>query len=223
MQNSRYIKLLVWVCRVIILMSFAVSIYQNYFLPDSVIRIGQYSIHQFYKHAEIRLLPLIWASFFLIPGIKRVLNIKGDFYFSNLLINILLIVDAITHITGFYSYSVILPFYGRIWFDKIMHFAEGIVLIIAFYPIVRKVVVRSTSFKNVNAWTYWLILGFISIFFVVWEIVEVLIDKFQGTYLITGKFDTNEDLMFAYLGFGFGYCILRLYFLIKPFVLKNSE
>jgi hypothetical protein len=221
MQRFKIFKYLDWGFKVILVVCFFLAIWQNYFTDDGTVRVFGFSLTQFYPHIEVRIFPLLWVSFFLIPKTKKLLNIEGDFYFSQFLLSALLAVDAFTHSNGFYSSHYDIPFYHRVWFDKIMHFAEGVVLIISLQPIILKFASTVKAFKRPTAWANWMIVGFISIFFIAWEILELFIDSIYGSKLISGPTDTNEDLAFAYIGFLVGFAIIRIGKLIRRSALNS--
>jgi hypothetical protein len=209
MQSRKAFFYLTWCVRVFLILCIFVSVIQNYFDADGTISLFGFTLTQFYPHAELRILPLLWVSLFLVPSIKRIFKVEGDFHLTDLLVAILVAVDAYTHVSSIYSYNFT-TFWGlTVWFDKIMHFAEGVVLLIAFYPIVYRAVIRHTKGITASTWTYWLTAGLMSIFFILWEITEVLVDASLGTTLITDRFDTNEDLTAAYIGIVLGYVFLE--------------
>jgi hypothetical protein len=219
MQNWKVFKFGTWICRSVLLISFFVAILQNFYFQSGIV-IGPIKLTQFYSGTYIRLIPLLWVSFFLIPTIAKILEINPSkkFYLSEFLIASLVCIDGFTHISNIYSLSFILPLYGEIWFDKIMHFAEGIMLTAAIFPLLESFTFKYMStFKSPSLWALWMTAAFISIFFVSWEIVELYIDRAYDTTLITSKYDTNEDLMFAYLGILCSYSAIWAYRTYKNF------
>jgi hypothetical protein len=180
-----------------------------------VVYIFGFEFKEFYKNVIFRLIPLFWSSIYLVSTTKKLLDIKENLYLATFLVALLTFVDAFTHISNIYSFNFYLPVYGaQIWFDKVMHFAEGILLTWTLAPIIKRFLVDNVkAFKKSAAWSYFITLAFTSIFFILWEIVELLIDRFiiHHNLLISGWTDTNEDLMFAYLGVIPGVVVLELY------------
>ena len=208
LPQRKYINALT-LLRVFTVLCFLLAVVQNY-LSNGTVKFFTFTFTQFYSHIELRILPLVLVTFFLVPLVKRILGLSGRYYRSELLIASLIALDAYTHVNGFYGYSFSMPFYERIWFDKVMHFLEGIILLLAFYPMFLDFARQKMSVRSHSAWTYWIVTGFISIFFISWEIIELMSDKVLHTGLITSKHDTNEDLAFAYLGFIVAVIILEL-------------
>ncbi len=208
MQNAKIFKVLAVIFQILLVASFAISVGQNYFGNHGTVSILGLKFHQFYDHGEVRLIPLLYVSFFFIPQLKKVLGLKSNYYASELLLAFLVFVDGFTHVTGIYSWSYHLPVFGEVWFDKYMHFTEGLLLFLTAFPLMDDYL---EDVKHLGpAWSYWITVGFMSIFFVLWEIVELIIDRTKGTHLITSYYDTNEDLMASYLGLALGIIVVKL-------------
>ncbi len=191
---------------------------QNYFDDDGTITFFGLTFQQFYPHIEIRILPLLIVSLFLIPLVKRVCNIEGNFYFSELLINSMLFVDAFTHVNGYYSTRFEIILEEGIWFDKVMHFVSGVVLIWALTPLLYRFILYKGLSKRPRSWAYAILIGFISIFYILWEIAELFIDRSvsykYNARLITGMHDTNFDLTFNYAGIVLGVLSMQMYYYV---------
>lgn len=217
MQEKSFFKYLNWLFKVILIFCFVVAVLQNYFSENGTVSFFGYKLTQFYPHIEVRILPLLFVSYLLIPIIRKNLNLSQKFYLSETLITAQLAFDAFTHTNGFYSKSIGIMFFDEMmWFDKGMHFLEGFILIVAIYPLVIRFASSIKQFNNPKVWAYLIITGFSSIFYILWEIVEVIIDKSIGKeLLVTGRYDTNEDLMMAYIGTFFGIIVLEFFYFFK--------
>jgi hypothetical protein len=188
-----------------------VAVAQNYIFKDGTFSFFGIHLTQFYSHVELRILPLLWVSFYLMPTIKNIFKVKEELYLSEFLVTLLVAVDAFTHINGVYSYSVTLFSSYTLWFDKIMHFSEGVVLLLALYPVMMRFLSKQFRGESMSQFGYWLTSAFISIFFILWEIIELVVDRSQGTSLVTSTYDTNEDLAVAYIGLFLGVLIMEVY------------
>jgi hypothetical protein len=223
MQRWRGFLYLTYFVRFILLGCLIIAIFQNYILTEGTVYIFNIRLTQFYNHTDVRILPFSWVALYCIPTIQGIFKVKGKFYLSEFLMVSLITIDAFTHINGFYSMSFTL-FSETIWFDKIMHFSEGVVLMLSIWPIILRFMNDNVKeIANPSAWAYWLTAAFVSIFFVVWEIVELIVDKLYGTTLITSRLDTNEDLSAAYLGFVIGVILIKLYKYLLKHYFKNLD
>jgi hypothetical protein len=108
-----------------------------------------------------------------------------------------------------YRLTFNIPFWGVVGFDKIGHFLGGLVLgyivsgiLYAYFS------THQAQIQAVVNWTFWLGFGLFSIVFTLWEIIELLVEKYGVTtfWLISSRWDTNEDLLFNTVGYlaGFG-------------------
>lgn len=210
MQNNRIFIYATRTLQLFLTLCIVISLFQNYIFTNGTIHFLGVEFTQFYDHVEVRIIPLLWVSIFLVPVIQRIFKIKGNFYASQFIISLLVAVDGFTHINGIYSYNFAIFGY-QIWFDKIMHFSEGVVLLLAFYPIMYRYLSAMSIGLKRSVLAYWLTTGFISIFFIIWEILELLIDNLFETTLITSRFDTNEDLTAAYIGIIIAVLIMQTY------------
>jgi hypothetical protein len=223
MLKNDTLKYITWACRIFLIFSFVLALMQNYGSKDGGVTFFGYTFVQFYSHTERRILPLILVSFFLLPALKRMLKIKDEFYISELLLTLLCTIDAFTHVNGHYSSSMVLPYYGQIWFDKQTHFLEGVLLLPILYPILNTYFKKYFNTENASVWAYINTLGLSSIFFVLWEIWELIIDRNFGTRLITSTYDTNEDLMFAYTGFFLSTVLIQMRQHLVEYISSNSN
>ncbi len=220
MQRWKGFLYITYFLRVFLIACVIIAILQNYFLSDGTFVIFGLKLTQFYDHVDFRILPFLWVAFYFFSTVKAIFKIKGEFYFSELLISFIIALDAFTHINGYYSLS----FYfisGYIWFDKIMHFLEGLILMIAVWPVIFQFAKEKMPSIKPSLWAYWMTAGYVSIFFICWEIFELCIDKSFGTNLITSRFDTNEDLAAGYIGMALGVLMIGLFRLINKFFPVN--
>jgi hypothetical protein len=215
LQDRTIFNVLNKISQALLIFCFIIAVIQTYIIKTGSITVFGRTFSQFYPHIELRILPLIWVSFFLISSSQKVLQVEGNFYLSKFIISILLVIDSVTQITTFYSSNYYIPFYGRVWFDKIMHFNEGWALLAVVTPLIYRYLLRAkdTIFRDTLSWSLWLTTGFVSVFFIAWEVVELFIDRaFSKHLLVTSWYDTNEDLFFAYAGILLGVIGFKLYY-----------
>ncbi len=215
MQDNKVFKYLNYLFKFFLCISFIVSLLQNYYSSNGTIEFLGFTLSQFYPNTDRRIFPLLLITFFTFPLIKKILNIKGGYYFSEMLLSLLCATDAFTHINNIYSSSFVIPLYGRIWFDKIAHFLEGLILLPVYFPLVLNLLNKYFSFRISKILSYFSAIGLSSIFFILWEILELFIDSKFGTHLITDPTDTNEDLFFAYSGFVVAIFFMELFYFLK--------
>lgn len=200
---------------------FTISIFQELAGETGTVEVFGIEMSKYYTGTSIRLSPYIFLSFTFIPILKHILNLKGNFYFQEMIFNLLLLIDTIAHVNssfnilgiGFgYDHSYYLPVWGKVGVDKVLHFLTGLVLgligtdfLYRYFSLQEK-----ARFKHPLAWNFVVGIGFFSFFFVLWEILELFIDKFIGTRLITSRYDTSEDLLANTLGYLLGFGLIYL-------------
>jgi len=76
---------------------------------------------------------------------------------------------------------------------------------------------RQEQIQAAVNWTFWLGFGLFSIVFTIWEIIELLVEKYGVTtfWLISNRWDTNEDLLFNTVGYLAGFGVFYLSKLIS--------
>lgn len=214
LQHASVVKNFTSCIKILLLVTFGISIAQNYFSDTGSVKILGIELSQFYVHAEVRILPLVIISFFLINWLRRLMNLDRTYFFSDLLLCSLCLLDAATHVNGFYSQSFTIPGYGIAGFDKFMHFLEGVMLLPVFLPLIRDYLhkILTVEKDRLKQPTYIVTIALLSIYFIVWEIIELFVDRYSGTTLLASYQDTNEDLFFAYLGFILSVLVIETWF-----------
>ena len=208
-QNFGVWKYLTWLSQIIFLSLLTIALIQE--VTEGSVYLFGYQLGQYYRGTFVRLLPYLFFIFGLIPFICWVFRLTEKFYFNRFLLAILLNIDAFTHVHAQVGYRLTfnLPFWGVVGFDKIGHFLGGLVL--GYIVSVILYAYFSTHQAQIQAvvnWTFWLGFGLFSIVFTLWEIIELLVEKYGVTtfWLISSRWDTNEDLLFNTVGYlvGFG-------------------
>ena len=90
------------------------------------------------------------------------------------------------------------------WYDLLVHFLSGFLLIILGLTIIKN------TFRNkLNRFIYYI--GFVSFVTIIWEVFEFVFDillKANMQHMETGVFDTMEDMIAALIGGILGYILL---------------
>jgi hypothetical protein len=212
-----------------VLYFFGISILQE-MDKSGTVKIAGIEFSQFYTGTSIRLSPYIYVIFLLIPILKKIVQIEKQIkvYFDQFLLSLLLFTDSYTHVNSKEGYhkSFNLPIWGEFGVDKLMHFLTGVTfgIILTHLLILKFAGKKKPIFNKKNLLEIWNF-GFNSFttFFVVWEIIELLVQKFLGVKLIPTKFDTSEDLMFNSLGYILGYISCIFIFIGYKAVKHNKK
>ena len=208
-----------WIFKLSIIYFFIISIIQEFSKNQGAVKVFGVEMSQFYTGTSIRLSPYIFLAFIFVPIIKKFLNLKGFYYFNEMLFNGLLLVDTFTHVNSNMGYNknLNLLFFGEAGMDKLTHFLKGLVIgtisthfLYKYFSINEK-----ERFQNDWRWVFFVGIGFFSFFYTVWEIFELYTDLYLGTNLIATQYDTNKDLLantLGYLlGFGLVYIVIKIY------------
>jgi uncharacterized membrane protein YjdF len=84
-------------------------------------------------------------------------------------------------------------------FDKIVHFSTGIAGGLLFLMLIRWAF-KKHEIRLPKFWIYLLTIATVNLLAVIYEIIELVGDKYFGAFNITDKFDTTEDLLLDMLG-----------------------
>ncbi len=84
-------------------------------------------------------------------------------------------------------------------FDKVVHFSTGILGAVLFLNLVR-VVSKFYHYNTPRIVAYYIALTSVNIFGIVYEIAELIGDRYYGAHNVTGPFDTTEDILVNNIG-----------------------
>ena len=84
-------------------------------------------------------------------------------------------------------------------FDKIVHFSTGILGTVLFLNLIR-VISRFYQYNIPRMVVYYVTLTTANLFSVIYEIAELIGDRYYGAHNVTGPFDTSSDLLVNNLG-----------------------
>lgn len=99
------------------------------------------------------------------------------------------------------------------YFDKFVHFSLSGVGAVIFLVLFKKI-------SGSRIWNYYLTWATVNLFNVLYEIAEMIGDKYFGAYNIPNRFDTGEDFVFNNLGI---LTILLIDFAISKFREKKLK
>jgi|GEM_PF-1933572 len=225
-QNLSVWKYLTWLSQAIFLILLTIALIQE--ITEGSVYVFGYQLGQYYRGTFVRLLPYLFFIFGLIPFICWVFRLTEKFYFNRLLLAILLNIDAFTHVHAQVGYRMTfeVPFWGQVGFDKIGHFLGGLVLgYIVSVMLYAYFSTHQTQIRAVVNWIFWFGFGLFSIVFTIWEIIELLVEKYGITtfWLISSRWDTNEDLLFNTVGYLLGFGVFYLSKLVSSKYLKQPQ
>ncbi len=225
-QNWRVWQYLTWLSQAIFLVLLAIALIQE--VTQGSIYVFGYPLGQYYRGTFVRLFPYLFFIFGLIPFICWVFRLTEKFYFNRLSLAVLLNIDAFTHVHAQVGYRLTfnIPFWGEAGFDKIGHFLGGLVLgYILSVMLYTYFLTNQQQMRAAVSWTFWLGFGFFSIVFSCWEVIELLVEKYGITqfWLISSRWDTNEDLLFNTVGYLLGFGLFYLSKLVNDKYFRKPQ